>query len=127
MSFIIVREYQNATSAQLDLMTLKGQGIDARLHGENAANIKPSLAIYDSIKLLVPEHQAAQAASLLGEMFMEKDAERCPKCGSPESCLASPLGFYIMVFFMLLSMTLLKPGKKLRCKECGTVWKAGDV
>jgi DNA-directed RNA polymerase subunit M/transcription elongation factor TFIIS len=135
-SYRILRSYEFAHEAQLDLMKLHDEGIAAVLKNERMVSMAPHYSnAVGGVQLLVNDEDFDAAAkvlsyeadesALLQEMYPEAPLEpvtTCPKCGSTNliqgrSAWSGLLS--LLVFMLPLSIQT----KNRYCAVCGHRWK----
>ncbi len=130
---VVIRRYEQAHLAHLDLAKLRDEGIESFLKDENSVSINPfwSNAI-GGIKLIVHKSDFQKARSMLNaneyskleKVFGRKieAQDDCPKCGSTmiqqQRSLLSGILFLILFFVPLAALT-----NKYLCSSCGHTWK----
>ena len=68
-----VAAFLTQQEADLACSFLTSQGIDAMVSSDNCGGLRPELGFANNSRLLVPEHQADEAAQLLSEAVLEGD------------------------------------------------------
>lgn len=135
-SLHLLRAYEFAHEAQLDLMKLKDEGIEAILKNELMVGVAPHYSnAVGGVQLFVLEKDVEQArrllsyesdaSNLLTEMFPEASLEpvlSCPKCSSTNhfqgrSALS---GLFSLLMFML---PFSLQTKTRYCAACGHKWR----
>jgi len=73
---IVLREYSDELSAQLDAMALEANGIPAQVSADTAGGALPSLALAFPVRLIVRAADAEDAQALLDTPVAHSEDER---------------------------------------------------
>ncbi|MCW9708794.1 DUF2007 domain-containing protein [Fodinibius salsisoli] len=135
-SYKLLKTYEFLHKADLDLMKLKDEGIEAYMADQNTVSLAPYYAqAVGGIKIYVPQNDIEQACTIISndevadeqleELFEGKEfepARRCPNCSSPniyrEQSILLGL-FFLLAFFLPVSMSK----ESYRCVKCNHQWK----
>lgn len=134
-SYRLVKTHDFLHKAELDLMKLRDEGLDARIADGNLAQIAPYYAnAIGGIKIFVAAEDLKTAQEVLSHKktndeelasLFEDDIEpvlRCPKCDSPDifqqHSILSGLLFFILT---VLPVSIRK--NKYQCVNCDHSWK----
>lgn len=72
---IVLRQYGDELSAQMDAMALEANGIPAQVSADTAGGALPSLALAFPVRLIVRAEDAAAAQELLDTPVAESEDE----------------------------------------------------
>lgn len=135
-SYKLLKTYEFLHKADLDLMKLKDEGVEAYMADQNTVSLAPYYAqAVGGIKIFVLETEVERATALISndnieeepleELFDSEEFEpalRCPNCNSPniyqEQSILSGL-FFLIAFFLPVSMDK----ESYRCVSCDHEWK----
>ena len=135
-SYRILKTYEFLHKANMDLMKLKDEGIDAHMADQHTVSLAPYYAqAVGGIKLYVAEEDVERASDILSpddiadeqlESYFEAEgfepALRCPNCNSPniyqERSFLSGL-FFLFTFFLPVSISK----NRYRCVKCDHQWE----
>ena len=140
--FVVIRRFFDPFEAQLACATLEAADVPVVLQNENFANTAwTDLIAVGGVQLLVPESSVSEAEAILGQstrVLSEDVAETlpeetpspalarfvssCPACDSPDLEFHVPLRRLAAVL-SLVSLPLVPPVKRYRCKACGHVFR----
>ena len=70
---IVLRQYGDELSAQMDAMALEANGIPARVSADTAGGALPSLALAFPVRLIVRAEDAAAAQEILDTPVAESE------------------------------------------------------
>ena len=138
---VVIRHYFNPFEAQLTLATLEAAGIPVFLQNENFANTVWTEAIaVGGVQVLVPEEFIAEAEAVLGQSThvlsdeipeatqdetpppsFSRFVSACPACASSDLEFHQPLR-RVAAALSFLSLPLVPPIKRYRCRSCGHVF-----
>jgi len=65
LNFIILKEYYNKYEAQMDIVLLKNNKINALLISDDLGGLRPHLALSTGIKIQVSENDYAMACKII--------------------------------------------------------------
>ena len=125
MEYVLIRQYDNYVSANIDMGTLQEEGISCWLKDENTVTIDPILSnAIGGIKLMVAINQAERAIGILRTLENEhKKLTPCPKCNSLNIELVSTprkaSNWLSVLFGIFLTSYAIPIDKVLHCFNCG--------
>lgn len=135
-SYNLLKTYEFWHKADLDLMKLKDEGIEAYMADRNTVSLAPYYAqAVGGIKIYVAEQEVERASEIISDdkiedkhlekVFEDEEFEpalRCPNCNSPniyqEQSILSGL-FFLIAFFLPVSISK----NTYRCVKCNHKWQ----
>ena len=122
---VVIRICHDVMEANLVKSVLQSNGIECFITNENFATLMP---VYNSmmggmIKILVMEHDAEQARSILAETHPQESRIVCPECNSMNVKYGFGKKKVLKILSMILSFLIILPLMPnlltYHCRDCG--------